>query len=265
MVVEASPNVSVKGFFFDILREIDNTIGTDYYNANNRSTINTDSLLGAVSNALLLHVGVLIVDEIDRLVDKKNSITFVNYITELINLCGISVVFCGIPKALQFFSSTEYISRRSMGCIYHNMEYGKDYFDFCNQLFPYQYTTYKSELNSELLREFYKHSNGNIALTVQLFVEAQKWAISNDCDRIDTHSINKAFNQSMSIMTPFIELKKTTLPPPHYEGDLKILSQKNITIEEDNIFVDLPKKSEKNIDKAISILRQSINVEIINI
>lgn len=86
---------------------MDSIIGTDYYMANNRTTINTDSLLGAVSNALLLHCGVLIVDEVDRLVGNKKSYTFVNFITELLNMCGISIIFVGTPRAIEFFSSTE--------------------------------------------------------------------------------------------------------------------------------------------------------------
>ena len=107
MTVEASPMVSIKGFFLEILRVMDSIIGTDYYMANNRTTINTDSLLGAVSNALLLHCGVLIVDEVDTLVGNKKSYTFVNFITEILNMCGISIIFVGSPRAIEFFSSTE--------------------------------------------------------------------------------------------------------------------------------------------------------------
>lgn len=265
LVVEASPTVSIKGFFFEILRVIDNILGTNYYQSNNRTTINNDMLLGSVSNALLLHCGCLIIDEVDRLVNNKKSITYVNYITQLINMCGVSVIFVGTPKSLEFFQQTEYLARRSMGCVYRAMPYGDEYYNFCNQLFHYQYTTYQSELNSELMREFFKYTNGNIAETVQLFVETQKWAINNDYERIDTHSINKAFSQSMSIMTPFIEFKKTTLPPPHYTENISIPTKEKIIIENDSIFSTLPLKSDKDIEKAISILSQSIKVEVIQI
>ena len=66
-------------------------------------------------------------------------------------------------------------------------------------------------------------------------------------------------------MTPYIEVKKTNLPPPHYKEDLAISTPNNIIIEEDNIFTTLTPKSEKDIDKAIEILKQSITVEVIQI
>ena len=266
MVVEASPNISVKGFFFDILRTIDNTLGTTYYQANNRSTVNTDSLLGAVANALLLHCGVLVVDEIDRLVDKKNSITFVNYITELINLCGISVIFCGVPKALEFFSSTEYLCRRSMGNSYKPMEYEEEYYYFCKQLFHYQYTRVKTELDSELLRTFYKYTKGVTAPTIQLFVNVQQWAINNDYEKVDTFSVNKALNEKMSIILPYISIDKRVLPNPIINEDsISILKEKINVQSDNNIFSTLSNKSNKNIDKAIDILQQEMLVEIIKI
>lgn len=264
LTVEA-PSLSIKAFFYAILKAIDNKIGTNYYNANCNARISTDLLIGAVANALLLHCGLLVVDEVDRLVDRKNSISFIHYITELINLSGISVVFCGVPNALNFFQSTDYLARRSMGQIYKPMDYGQEFFDFINSLFDYQYTQNKVEVNSEILRTIYKLTNGNTSMIISLFVNAQKWAITNNNEQIDTHSLLQAYNQNMSIMTPHLQIQKTTLPPPHYEEDISIAPHNNITIQEDNIFIDLPPKSEKDIDKAIEILQQEISVEIIKI
>lgn len=265
MVVEASPNVSIKGFFFEILRVMDSILDTNYLKANMRSTVNSDELLASVSNALLLHCGVLIIDEIDRLVGKKNSITFVNYLTELINMCGVSIVFCGTTQSLDFFQITPYLARRSLGNIYHSMEYGEDYYIFCKELFQYQYTIKKIELNSEILRLLYKLTNGNIALTVQLFVEAQKYALSNDTPSINADILAKTFTNKMSIILPHISLRKTNLPSTSMNETMSIAPKENVLAEEDNIFFTLPQKSEKSIDKAIEILSQSVSVEVIQI
>lgn len=263
LCVEA-PNVSIKGFFYEILRSIDNRIGTNYYKANHRDTVNTDTLLGATAQALTLHSIVVVIDECDRLLNSKSN-TVIGYITELINLCGVSVIFCGTTKCLEFFQSTEYLCRRGMGNIYYPMEYGEEYYKFCQELLQYQYTVGKVELNSDILRKMYQLTNGNTTLTVNLFVEAQRKAITEGFDKIDTNIITQAFQERMSIMTPYIEVKKTNLPPPHYKEDLAISTPNNIIIEEDNIFTTLPPKSEKDIDKAIEILKQSITVEVIQI
>ena len=263
--LEASPNSSIKGFLLGILRTVDNILGTNYYQSNNRTTINTDALIGAVANCLIIHSFCLIIDEANRFLDNKKSSTFINYITELINMCGVSVIFVGTPITLNFFQTTDYLARRNLGNIYHSMEYGEEYYTFCKKLFNYQLTTSKFELNSELLREFYKFSKGNVALTVNLFIEVEKIAITEGIDKIDTTIIAKAFNQKMSIMTPFIDIKKTNYPPLSTTNDYISIPAKNTIMNIDNIFSTLSQKSNKDIEKAIHILKQSINIEVIQI
>ena len=265
MTVEASPMVSIKGFFLEILRVMDSIIGTDYYMANNRTTINTDSLLGAVSNALLLHCGVLIVDEVDRLVGNKKSYTFVNFITELLNMCGISVIFVGTPRAIEFFSSTEYLSRRSMGNVYRQMPYGNEYYGFCKELFNYQFTLHKTELDSNILRLFYKYSNGIAALTVQLFVAAQQIAISNDYEKLDMLSISQAFTDKMSIITPYAGFGKHIFPNARSQKELSETDNGTIPFDYNNIFENLSARADKSADKAIEILSKYITVECIKL
>ena len=68
----------------------------------------------------------------------------------------------------------------------------------------------------------------------------------------------------MSIMTPFIELKKNVLPPPSIDDSVP-MPNNNIIINEDDIFSTLLQKSNKDIDKAIDILGQSISIEVIPI
>lgn len=265
MIVEASPTVSVKGFLLEILRVMDSMIGTNYYESNNRSTINTDALLGAVSNALLLHCGVLIVDEVDRLVGNKKSMMFVNVITELLNMCGISVIFVGTLRALDFFRNTEYLARRSMGNIYRRMPLGDEYCNFCKKLFQYQYTPSRYELNNDMLLELHKLSSGITALTVQLFITAQQLALDTNRPCIDLLLLSKAFTDKMGILVPFISMQKQVLSVPKSESLLITPSVDEGETDKVCLFVELAKKSNKDFTKAIEILRKNITVDEITI
>ena len=266
LLVEASPISSVKGFMFDILRAIDKILGTNYYNANNRSTINSDSLLGAVSNALLLHVGVLIIDECDRFLTNHKSNTMINYIVELLNCSGVSVLFVGTTDVINFFQSTPYLARRSMGTIYMAMEYGEEYITFLKNLFKYQYTLKRTELNSEMSRCIYDLTRGVQSLIVHLFVESQTFALMNNCEKIDVKVIEKAYMKSMSIMTPYLSKEPTKKTIKNDDLFISFLSNKNNGIDNSfDLFCKVALKGRQRPYEALCELKKHIKIIEVNL
>lgn len=266
LVIEASPISSAKSCFFEILRMIDECIGTNYYESNNRSTINTDSLLGVVCEALLLHVGVLIIDEADRLVGNKKSITLINFITELMNLSGVSIIMFGTKQVLNFFEQTPYLARRSMGQVYSSMEYEKEYIDFLIELFKYQFTLNKIELTSKIARHIYNLTSGVQALIIQLFILTQQEAIKNNTEIISIDGLTNAFKNKMNIVSGF--LKEVS------ENKLKSLSEsqnqfENVLDSNDSylpcLFIKVQNKSNKSVKIAIQELKRHIDVVEISI
>lgn len=265
MIVEASPISSIKGFLLDILRVLDNKIGTNYYDANNRSTISSDSLLGAVSNALLLHCGVLIIDEVDRLVGNKKSNTFIGFITELCNMSGVTIIFCGTNRAIDFFQSTEYLSRRGMGCLYRPMDYDEQFYSFTEKVFKYQLTLYYTTFSSEICRFIYQCSNGIPALIIQLLISAQQFAITTGYEKLDMYSLKKGYLDKMSIMIPYINEYSKKLENVKKSEKLSLDNSLNSDDKLDNLFIKTSQKAQKDAEIAIKLLSEHIKVVVIKL
>ena len=73
LVVQCPFDSSVKGLLLEILRCVDETISSDYYKKASKGRITTDMLIGNVSQVALNHIGLLIVDEIQNVVNSKNG------------------------------------------------------------------------------------------------------------------------------------------------------------------------------------------------
>ena len=69
----------------EILRKVDECIGSNYYQNALRARSTTDMLIGSVSQVALNHIGLLVVDEIQNVVNSKNGKSLVGMFTQLIN------------------------------------------------------------------------------------------------------------------------------------------------------------------------------------
>ncbi|MDQ9822301.1 hypothetical protein RFZ44_02805, partial [Acinetobacter sp. 163] len=63
----------MKGLLLEILRKVDEVLETHYYSNALRARATTDMLIGSVSQVALNHIGMLIVDEIQNVVNSKNG------------------------------------------------------------------------------------------------------------------------------------------------------------------------------------------------
>lgn len=63
----------VKGVLLEILRKVDEMIGSKYYQNALRARTTTDMLIGSVSQVALNHIGLLVVDDIQNVCNSKNG------------------------------------------------------------------------------------------------------------------------------------------------------------------------------------------------
>lgn len=146
LIVQCPFDSSVKGLLWEILRKVDETLGSNYYKYAVRARATTDMLIGSVAQVSLNHIGLLVVDEIQNVVNSKNGKVLIGALTQLINNSGISICMVGTPESEIFFEQAIYLARRSVGLRYTNMNYD-DYFQkFCSILFEYQYTREKTKI-----------------------------------------------------------------------------------------------------------------------
>lgn len=87
ILVQCPFDSSVKSLLLEIVRILDATLDGDYLQVAQRYT--TDRLIGFVSQICLNHVGVLIVDEIQNVVNNKNGDKLIGALTQIINSSGI--------------------------------------------------------------------------------------------------------------------------------------------------------------------------------
>ena len=145
LIVQCPFDSSVKGLLLEILRKVDEELGTDHYiHAVKSRASTTDMLIGAVSSIALNNIGMLVVDEIQNVVNSKNGKSLIGALTQLINNSGISICMVGTPESTVFFEQAMQLARRSVGLQYTTMNYDDYFQSFCKIIFKYQF-----------LKEFY--------------------------------------------------------------------------------------------------------------
>ena len=115
--VQTPADCSVKGLLFEVLRKVDEILDTRYHYNATRVGSTTDMLIGSVSTVALNHIGLLVVDEIQNVVNSKNGAVVVGMLTQLINNAGISICMVGTPK------SAPASRQKHCACIWRSMTF----------------------------------------------------------------------------------------------------------------------------------------------
>lgn len=212
LVVQCPFDSSVKGLLLEILRKVDEYLGSTYYENAMRVRATTDMLIGSVSQVALNHIGLLIVDEIQNVVNSKHGKSLVGALTQLINNSGISVCMVGTPESAIFFEQAMQLARRSLGIQYGNMGYDAYFEDFCNILFSYQYVRNETAPTPGIIEWLYEHSAGIISVVVSLVHDAQEIAILSGKESLNLEMLNMAYQQRLSLLHGYIEPSITKKP-----------------------------------------------------
>ncbi len=208
VIVQCPFDSSVKGLLFEILRVIDEQLGSKYYITAQRARATTDMLIGSVSQAALNHIGLLIVDEIQHVVNHKNGKSLVGCLTQLINNTGISICMVGTPESTVFFTQAMQLARRSLGLQYNALEYGAEFHRFCEVLFRYQYLKNRTVLDDAIIHWLYEHSNGNLSIVVSLVHDAQELAILEGTEALTIDTLNIAYKKRMTMLHSYVSPRK---------------------------------------------------------
>ena len=266
LTVQCPFDSSVKGLLIEILRKVDEQLGTTYFKCvatGNRTT--TDMLIGSVSQICLNHIGLLVVDEIQNVVNSKNGKSLVGSLTQIINNSGISICMVGTPESERFFEQAMQLARRSVGLKYEELVYDNDFKNICNILFSYQYTKKYTEISDQIIELLYQYSSGNISVIISLIHDAQEISLTNGREILDMMSLEEAYKKRLSMLYNYIkpELKK------QYTKHNKNIFQKNNILQKENginnsgIIKNIVLNSKKENINIIEELSKYINVEVI--
>ena len=260
VTVQCPFDSSVKGLLLEILRKVDELLDSKYYSNALRARATTDMLVGSVSQVALNHIGLLIVDEIQNVVNSKNGKSLIGSLTQLINNSGISICMVGTPECEQFFESAMQLARRSVGLTYSAISYD-DYFKaFCKVLFGYQYVREKTEITDVVTEWLYEHSSGVISIVVSLIHDAQEIAIIGGTEILNLEMLNQAYEQRMKLLhsyiNPSIVKNKSTSQTKKEESAMPSENKVDKTI---SISALVAESKDKGLD-LIDLLRQHFTI-----
>ena len=202
--VQTPADCSVKGLLFEVLRKVDEILDTRYHYNATRVGSTTDMLIGSVSTVALNHIGLLVVDEIQNVVNSKNGTVVIGTLTQLINNAGISICMVGTPKSALFFGQEMMLARRSLGLSYGPFPYDDAFAGFCGELFHFQYVQNLTPLDEATLLWLYNHSRGNASIVVSLIHDAQEISILDGSEILSIGSLEKAYKNRMTLLHEFL-------------------------------------------------------------
>jgi len=205
IVVQCPFDSSVKGLLLEILRKVDECLGSKYYERAVRTRSTTDMIIGSVSQVALNHIGLLIVDEIQNVANSKNGKSLIGALTQLINNSGISICMVGTPESAIFFEQAMQLARRSLGLQYGRLEYDRYFCDFCCTLFSYQYVRQHTDITPAIIEWLYEHSSGIASAVVSLIHDAQEIAILDGREELSIETLNEAYQKRLSLLHVYIE------------------------------------------------------------
>lgn len=206
LIVQCPFDSSVKGLLLEILRKVDEELGTDHYiHAVKSRASTTDMLIGAVSSIALNNIGMLVVDEIQNVVNSKNGKSLIGALTQLINNSGISICMVGTPESTVFFESAMQLARRSVGLQYTTMKYDEYFQSFCKIIFKYQFLKNQTEITAAITEWLYEHSAGVVSVVVSLIHDAQEIAILTGKEVLNLDTLNEAYQQRLTLLHGYIQ------------------------------------------------------------
>ena len=208
VLVQCPFDSSVKGLLLEIIRVVDEQLGSSYYPKATSARATTDMLIGTVSQICLNHIGILVVDEIQNVAISKNGRNLLGALLQLINCSGISICMVGTPECTEFFTQAMQLARRSLGLQYEAMDYGAEFEKLCHTLFQYQYVKNPAELDDAIVRWLYEHSNGNVSTVVTLLHDAQEIAILEGSEVLNLETLNAAYRSRMKMLHSYIAPSK---------------------------------------------------------
>lgn len=112
---------SLKALLLNVSAEVDNLVGTSYYDKAIRSKVTINSLIAQVEQIFTIyHVGLLIIDEFQFLNKKGDQV--LNFLTSILNTWGISLYLIGTQSTLSIIQQDLRVARRFQLLRYEQMK-----------------------------------------------------------------------------------------------------------------------------------------------
>ena len=195
---------SLKALLLNILSEVDELIGTSYYDKAIRSKGTINMLIAQVQQIVTTyHVGLIVIDEFQFLDKKAEQV--INFLTSIMNVWGVSLYLVGTPPVLEVLQRDLRVARRFQLLIYEKMKKeSKEWNYLLQDLWQYQYTLQIMEVTEEISNCFYYYSQGITDLLIKLFIEVQIEAVERN-KKVTVSLIKEVFKSKMGMTTKIVQ------------------------------------------------------------
>ena len=267
LVVQCPFDSSVKGLLLEILRKVDEAIESNYYQYCVKSrTATTDMLIGLVSSIAINHIGILIVDEIQNVVNSKNGKNLVGMLTQLINNSGISICMVGTPECTVFFEQAMQLARRSVGLQYAALCYDEFFVSLCETIFRYQYVKQKSEISPAVIEWLYEHSAGIVSVIISLIHDAQEIAILTGKEILNIETLNLAYKQRLSLLHSYIHTPKKNTKSTKTSKSKSVARCSTVQVDSSGISIpEIVKQAKLENSDVVALMRTYFVVEEVSV
>ena len=247
-----------KGLLYSILLAVDEAIGSDYHTKAEK--MNAQRMLGLVSQVCHLHVGVLIVDEIQFLIEHRAGKQLYQMLLQLINASGVCIMLVGTNECIPFFEQAPQIRRRTAGMIASPLG-PEEFSKVCRVFFSFQYVKNETVPDDALIFWLYEHTGGNVSTLKCLMHDAQEIAILNEHETLDISTLKEAYDKRLVMMHPYIEASvKRTPQNSRTKAAPKISDADSIPTNTPSISSVVAMAKNNNAD-ALSLLKKYLTIE----
>lgn len=182
--VECPPGGSMKSFYDSCINEMEQALDYELPDKSRyKTTDQKEQLFKKI--AVRWNLGLLIIDEIQNLLASKNH-NLMNQFLTLTNELSVPIIFIGTDKIMDYFTKTEFFTKRRLGVEIHATVYEKDplWNSLMQSMWTYQWMKEYIPLTEELSDVFYEETGGIINRVVELYANAQREAILSGRDTI---------------------------------------------------------------------------------
>jgi hypothetical protein len=210
--LEAPHNSSLKALSLQYFMKIDELLGGSNFKKYVSRNLSVDAMLPLMGQlAQNVGLGLLVIDELQHL-QNKGMEQMMNYFVTLINSFGVPILLIGTPASYNILESEFRIARRVTGnseIIWNNMDNNEEFKLFMQGMWKYQYVRKPIPLTTELINEYYEHTQGISDLIIKLFINSQYKAITTGKEEITIDIIRKAAKEQFQIMQPMLDAIKS--------------------------------------------------------
>lgn len=211
--LECPFNGSRKSLCQQFFLTVDQILQTNYYKKFVKSRANEDDLIISMSHICALHcVGVLVIDEIQRMKKGEQGQLMIDFFVELSNKLGVPLVYIGTYKAIPLFNKLLANGRRASGMgaeFLDQMKQEDEWNLFISNMWEYQWTKTKVPLTDELNDTMYYLTQGVTDFVINLFIKVQQHAIAYGQEKLSASLLRKVAKQNLRLVEDVIEALRT--------------------------------------------------------